>query len=82
MPKREAGLELFQTFYKGDENQKQQKERTVCSFYICKIIIWQEWAEGFQTLDDLQSVDLTPEDELKVKKLLSGDAADGEELIF
>ncbi len=24
---------------------------------------WQEWAEGFQTLDDLQSVNLTPEDE-------------------
>lgn len=23
---------------------------------------WQEWADGFQTLDDLQSVNLTPED--------------------
>jgi hypothetical protein len=32
---------------------------------------WQEWAEGFQTLDDLQSVNLSPEDELKIKRLLS-----------
>lgn len=41
--------------------------------------IWQEWAEGFQTLDDLQSIDLTPEDELRIKRLLSSENADEEE---
>lgn len=41
---------------------------------------WQEWAEGFQTLDDLQSVDLTPKDELRINQLLKGEAGDENEL--
>jgi hypothetical protein len=34
------------------------------------IISWQEWAEEFQTLDDLQSVNLSPEDEAKINQLM------------
>lgn len=39
-----------------------------------KSSFWQEWAEGFQTLDDLQSVNLTPEDEVRIKQLFSDEA--------
>jgi len=64
---REKGLELFRT-------------KKVYN-YLCRLCenTWQEWAEGFQTLDDLTSVNLTPEDEQRIEQLLSGEAADGEE---
>lgn len=48
----ETGFELFQTFYRGDEIRNNKKERTVCSFFICKIITWQDFADEFQLLDN------------------------------
>lgn len=52
MLKGEAGFELFQTFYRGGEIRNNKKERTVCSFFICKIITWQELGDGNITFTD------------------------------
>jgi len=32
---------------------------------------WLGWAEGFQTLEDLQSVNVTPEEEQELKQLMA-----------